>query len=92
MTVAVGAGVAFTISCGGGCLACKIAKAMSATEGVDRENSPTTAATPGGSRGFVDFLRTRDDDKRLTQAAAKVAEASIAAVWNNDEDAADDRM
>ncbi len=41
---------------------------------------------------FVDFLRTRDDDQRLTLAAAKVGEASFAAVWNNDEDAAYDRM
>lgn len=41
---------------------------------------------------FVDFLRTREDDQRLTQAAAKVAEASFAEVWNNDEDSAYDRM
>jgi len=41
---------------------------------------------------FVDFLRTREDEQRLTQAAAKVAEASFAAVWSNDEDAAYDRM
>ncbi len=41
---------------------------------------------------FVDFLRTREDEHRLTQAAAKAAGASFAAVWNNDEDAAYDRM
>lgn len=41
---------------------------------------------------FVDFLRTREDEQRLTQATAKVAEESFAAVWNNDEDAAYDRM
>jgi glycogen debranching enzyme len=41
---------------------------------------------------FVDFLRTREDEQRLTQAAAKVAEASFAAVWNNDEDAVYDRL
>jgi len=41
---------------------------------------------------FVDFLRTRADDQRLTQAAAKAGEASFAVVWNNDEDAAYDRM
>lgn len=40
---------------------------------------------------FVDFLRTRDE-QRLTQAATKVAVASFDAVWNNDEDAAYDRM
>lgn len=41
---------------------------------------------------FVNFLRTRENDQRLTQAAAKIAEASFAAVWNNDEDSAYDRM
>ncbi|MBK8401092.1 MAG: DUF2281 domain-containing protein [Propionivibrio sp.] len=41
---------------------------------------------------FVDFLRTRDDEQRLTQSAAKASEASFAAVWNNDDDAAYDRM
>jgi hypothetical protein len=41
---------------------------------------------------FVDFLRARDDEQRLTRAAAKASEASLAAVWDNDEDAAYDRM
>jgi len=41
---------------------------------------------------FVDFLRTRDDELRLTHAAAKASEASFTAVWNNDEDAAYDRL
>lgn len=41
---------------------------------------------------FVDFLRTREDEQRLTQIAAKASEASFAAVWNNDEDADYDRM
>jgi len=41
---------------------------------------------------FVDFLRAREDNQRLTQAAAKASEASFAAVWNNDEDAAYDRI
>lgn len=41
---------------------------------------------------FVDFLRTREDDQRLTQAAAKIAEPSFVAVWNNDEDAAYDGL
>ncbi|HYP68384.1 MAG TPA: hypothetical protein VEP67_09055 [Thiobacillaceae bacterium] len=41
---------------------------------------------------FVDFLRTRDDELRLTHAAAGASEASFAAVWNNDEDAAYDRL
>jgi hypothetical protein len=41
---------------------------------------------------FVDFLRTREDEQRLTHTAAKASEASFAAVWDNDEDAAYDRM
>jgi hypothetical protein len=41
---------------------------------------------------FVDFLRAREDDRRLVHAAGKVAEASFAAVWDNDEDAAYDRL
>ncbi|MDP1611230.1 MAG: DUF2281 domain-containing protein [Sulfuritalea sp.] len=41
---------------------------------------------------FVDFLRAREGEQRLTQAAAKMAEASFAAVWNNDEDAAYDQL
>ena len=41
---------------------------------------------------FVDFLRAREDEHRLTHAAAKSSEASFAQVWDNDEDAAYDRM
>ena len=41
---------------------------------------------------FVDFLRARTDDERLTQAAAKTSEPSFAAVWDNDEDAAYDQL
>ena len=41
---------------------------------------------------FVDFLRAREDEHRLTHAAAKASEASFAHVWDNDEDAAYDRL
>ena len=41
---------------------------------------------------FVDFLRAREGEKRLTLAAAKASEASFAQVWDNDEDAAYDRI
>lgn len=41
---------------------------------------------------FVDFLRAREDENRLSRAAAKASEASFAQVWDNDEDAAYDRM
>jgi Protein of unknown function (DUF2281) len=39
---------------------------------------------------FVDFLREREADQRLTQVAAKAGEASFSQVWDNDEDAAYD--
>jgi hypothetical protein len=41
---------------------------------------------------FVDFLRERDAEQRLTHESAKVSETSFAQVWDNDEDAAYDRM
>jgi predicted MPP superfamily phosphohydrolase len=41
---------------------------------------------------FVDFLHTREDDRRLTRVASKAAEASFAKVWDNDEDAVYDRL
>jgi hypothetical protein len=41
---------------------------------------------------FVDFLHAREDDHRLTHAATKASEASVAQVWDNDEDAAYDRL
>jgi hypothetical protein len=41
---------------------------------------------------FVDFLQAREEDRRLVRAAAKAAEARFATVWDNDEDAAYDRM
>jgi hypothetical protein len=40
---------------------------------------------------FVDFLRTRED-LLLTRAATKSAEPAFAKVWDNDEDAAYDRL
>ena len=41
---------------------------------------------------FVDFLRELEAGQRLTHAAANASEASFAHVWDNDEDAAYDRM
>jgi len=43
-------------------------------------------------KDFVEFLAAREDSQRLTQAAAKASEPSFAAVWDNDEDAAYDRL
>lgn len=41
---------------------------------------------------FVDFLRAREGEQRLTLAAGMASEASFAQVWDNDEDAAYDWM
>jgi hypothetical protein len=41
---------------------------------------------------FVDFLRQRQDDGRLTRAAAKMSEKAFAEVWSNPDDAAYDRL
>ena len=41
---------------------------------------------------FVDFLRQRDDDRRLTQAATKLSEDAFQKVWDNDEDAVYDQL
>lgn len=41
---------------------------------------------------FVDFLRGREDESRLTRDVARVSEASFAEVWDNDQDAVYDRI
>lgn len=41
---------------------------------------------------FVDFLRAREDERSLIKTAAMTSEASFSQVWNNDEDAAYDRL
>ena len=41
---------------------------------------------------FVDFLRARENEQSLTHTATKASEPSFAAVWNNDEDAAYDKL
>ena len=41
---------------------------------------------------FVDFLREREAEQRLTRAAAKASEASFSQVWDNDKDTAYDLM
>jgi hypothetical protein len=41
---------------------------------------------------FVDFLRQRDADQRLTQAATRLSESVFHDVWDNPDDAAYDRL
>jgi hypothetical protein len=35
---------------------------------------------------FVDFLRTRDEQREFVEAAGVLSEPSLAAVWDNPED------
>lgn len=41
---------------------------------------------------FVDFLRSREQDLSLTQAAGKASEASFKKVWDNTDDAVYDQL
>ncbi len=41
---------------------------------------------------FVDFLRQRDEDRRITQAAAQLSEDALRKVWDNPDDAEYDRL
>jgi hypothetical protein len=41
---------------------------------------------------FVDFLRQRDEERGLTQAASQLSEAAFAKIWENPDDADYDRL
>jgi len=41
---------------------------------------------------FVDFLRLREEDRRLSRDAAKLSEAAFAEVWDNAEDTVYDEL
>jgi Protein of unknown function (DUF2281) len=41
---------------------------------------------------FVDFLRSRRSRRAVARAATKAAEPTFARVWDNDDDAAYDRL
>ena len=41
---------------------------------------------------FVDFLKSREDEQRLTHAAAQTSEPAFNAVWDNPDDAEYDRL
>jgi hypothetical protein len=41
---------------------------------------------------FIDFLRAKNEEARFVASVTKVSEPSFASVWDNDEDAAYDRM
>ena len=41
---------------------------------------------------FVDFLRQRDEEQKLTQAASRLSEGAFARAWENLDDADYDRL
>jgi len=41
---------------------------------------------------FVDFLHRRSDDRRLTEAAARLSEDALRKIWDNPDDDAYDRL
>jgi len=41
---------------------------------------------------FVDFLRQRDEDRRLVEAAMKLSEGPLKRVWDNPADAVYDNL
>ncbi|KAF0239890.1 MAG: hypothetical protein FD180_5136 [Planctomycetota bacterium] len=41
---------------------------------------------------FVEFLAHRRTDRNLLKAAARLTSAALKRIWNNDEDAAYDRL
>jgi hypothetical protein len=41
---------------------------------------------------FVEFLKHRDEDLRLTQAAARLSEEAFRQVWDNEADSAYDKL
>lgn len=40
----------------------------------------------------MDFLKSREDEQRLTRAAAQASEPAFAKVWDNEDDAEYDRL
>ena len=59
---------------------------------VNRQTRPVAAGARGGGGGFCDFLRHKDQDSRLTQAATQTAEPSFKKVWDNPDDAVYDAL
>lgn len=41
---------------------------------------------------FIDFLSRRDEDRRLTEAAARLSEDTFREIWDNEADAAYDKL
>ena len=41
---------------------------------------------------FIDFLGRRDEDRRLSEAAARLSEDTFMEIWDNEADAAYDEL
>ncbi len=41
---------------------------------------------------FIDFLRVRDEERGLAEAASRLSEAAFARIWENPDDADYDRL
>ena len=54
------------------------------------KNSPPERASE--VEDFVDFLRTRDEERSLGRTATRAAEPPFAKLWDNDDDAAYDKL
>ncbi|HYG62661.1 MAG TPA: toxin-antitoxin system, antitoxin component, Xre family protein [Thermoanaerobaculia bacterium] len=46
----------------------------------------------GEVEDFIDFLRLRTEDRRLTEAAARLSEDALRRVWDNPDDADYDQL
>jgi len=62
----------------------------------DRELIEKIRSLPADKVGevedFVDFLRQREEARRLAQAVSGASEAAFAKVWDNSDDAEYDRL
>ncbi len=54
-----------------------------------RDLPPETTAE---DEDLVDFLRQRQENRRLTHAASRMSEKALAKAWNNSTDAAYDHL
>ncbi|HRZ61385.1 MAG TPA: hypothetical protein P5163_12395 [Rubrivivax sp.] len=63
-----------------------------ARRGARPAGGPQPAQRVRAGEAFADFLRALEEGRCLPHAVARASEASFAKVWDNDEDAAYDRM
>lgn len=64
----------------------------SLTNGLFKKIAELPADRIAEVEDYVDFLRTRDQDRSLTRAASAASAASFAAIWDNPDDDAYDAL